>query len=74
MVCGIAYVLLGVMNYGNVSSGNRNDKFGAAGPWWAFYGDICNASGKRVCQWGKVAFLAAVTFIGLGYVAEKAAI
>ncbi len=56
MMFGVVYIVLGLIAYKHVMSEDKQDRMGALSPWWAFYDDLFNDAGKRLCKMGKTVF------------------
>lgn len=56
MVLGVMYLILGFVAYGHVRSDEKRERMAALSPWWAFYSDLYNDAGRKLCTSGKIVF------------------
>ena len=65
---GLPYIVLGFAAYGHFSA-DGSKKMLAAGPWWAFYDEYYDDTGKKLCRYGKIIMVAAFpVFLGSYFV------
>jgi hypothetical protein len=70
LVLGVIYLILGLVAFGHVGSDDKRERMAALSPWWAFYSDLYNESGRKLCTGGKIVF-GVFLVISIVYVAQN---